>query len=200
MTRTTNEYRVVPDVAYPDGMEVYSVDQVTSVDPIAGETTEYLPFYSLRHGTTLEAARDFWYAVRRPSTRPNDRGTEVYLNLVNLDFDPARPVATHRWWCGRPAPIASCRRSLQQAGERLIFELEAAAPLSRIRCVQSPSLPLRPPLRRGHYWRLISHLCLNHLSLADADRGPRVAPGDPPALRHVRSRAPTSSGPWSPGS
>ena len=56
LTKARNEYRVVPDVAYPDGMEVYSVDQVTSVDPIAGETTEYLPFYSLRHGTTLEGA------------------------------------------------------------------------------------------------------------------------------------------------
>ena len=36
MTKTRNEYRVVPDVAYPDGMEVYSVDQVTSVDPDRG--------------------------------------------------------------------------------------------------------------------------------------------------------------------
>ncbi len=56
LTGARHEYRVVPDVAYPDGMEVYSVDEVTSVDPIAGETAEYLPFYSLRHGTTLEGA------------------------------------------------------------------------------------------------------------------------------------------------
>ena len=170
ITRARYEYRIVPDVAYPDGMEVYSVDQVTSVDPIAGETTEYLPFYSLRHGTTLERARDFWYAVRRPSTRPNDRGTEVYLSLVNLGFDPTRPAdptLVVRTTCtNRELPA-----TLQQAGERLIFDLEAAAPLSRIRCVQSPSLPLRPPLRRGSYWRLISHLCLNHLSLADATEG-----------------------------
>ena len=170
MTGARHEYRVVPDVAYPDGMEVYSVDEVTSVDPIAGETAEYLPFYSLRHGTTLEERRDFWYASRRPSTRPNDRGTEVYLNLVNLDFNPARPgdpTLVVRTTCtNRELPAV-----LQQAGERLIFDLEAAAPLSRIRCVQSPSIPLRPPLRRGSYWRLISHLCLNHLSLADSTQG-----------------------------
>jgi type VI secretion system protein ImpG len=36
MSETRHEYRVVPDVAYPDGMEVYSVDQVTSVDPSRG--------------------------------------------------------------------------------------------------------------------------------------------------------------------
>ena len=170
VTKARHEYRIVPDVASPEGMEVYSVDQVTSVDPIAGETTEYLPFYSLRHGTTLEGARDFWYAVRRPSTLPNDRGTEVYLNLVNLGFDPINPsdpALVVRTTCtNRELPAV-----LQQAGERLVFDLEAAAPLARIRCVHSPSLPLRPPLRRGNYWRLVSHLCLNHLSLADAVEG-----------------------------
>jgi type VI secretion system protein ImpG len=170
LTKTRNEYRIVPDVASPDGMEVYSVDQVTSVDPIAGETTEYLPFYSLRHGTTLEGARDFWYPVRRPSMRPNDRGTEVYLNLVNLGFDPINPsdpsLVVRTTCTNRELPSV-----LQQAGERLAFDLEAAAPLTRINCVHSPSLPLRPPLRRGNYWRLVSHLCLNHLSLSNAIEG-----------------------------
>ena len=170
LTRMRYEYRIVPDVTSPDGMEVYSVDQVTSVDPISGTTTEYVPFYSLRHGTTPELAQDFWYASRRPSTQPNDRGTEVYLNLVNLGFDaiqPSDPSLVVRTTCtNRELPGV-----LQQAGERLIFDLEAAAPLSRIRCVQSPSLPLRPPLRRGTYWRLISHLCLNHLSLSNAIEG-----------------------------
>ncbi len=164
------EYRVVPDVAYPDGMEVYSVDEVTSVDPIADETTDYLPFYSLRHGTSLDEMRHFWHASRRPSTRPSDRGTDVFLSLVDLDFNPSHPgdpTLVVRTTCtNRELPAV-----LQQAGERLIFELEAAAPLSRIHCVQPPSLPLRPPVRRGSYWRLISHLCLNHLSLVDATEG-----------------------------
>ncbi len=170
LTKARHEYRIVPDVANPKGMEVYSVEQVTSVDPIAGETTEYLPFYSLRHGATLEGESDFWYASRRPATRPNDRGTEVFLNLVNLGFDPINPsdpsLVIRTTCTNRELPAI-----LQQAGERLVFELEAAAPLSSIRCVQSPSLPLRPPLRRGSYWRLVSHLCLNHLSLSNTIEG-----------------------------
>ena len=136
LTKTRNEYRIVPDVASPDGMEVYSVDGVTSVDPIAGETTEYLPFYSLRHGTTLEGARDFWYAVRRPSMRPNDRGTEVYLNLVNLGFDPINPsdpsLVVRTTCTNRELPAI-----LQQAGERLVFDLEAVAPLrASVACIR----------------------------------------------------------------
>jgi type VI secretion system protein ImpG len=175
LTQSRYEYRIVPDVANPDGMEVYSVDDVISVDPIAGTTTEYFPFYSFRHGMSGEETRTFWHASRRPSLRTSergvkDRGTEVYLNLVDLSFDPSLPVDPTlivRTTCtNRELP-----NILQQAGERLIFDLEAAAPLARIRCVRSPSNSLRPPLRQGTYWRLISHLCLNHLSLANSLEG-----------------------------
>ena len=79
-------------MANPDGMEVYSVEEVTGVDPISGTTTEYQPFYSYRHGTSNDDVQTFWYASRRPSLRPTDRGTEVYLSLVDLSFDPRLPA------------------------------------------------------------------------------------------------------------
>src|SRR5262249_59866955 len=60
---------------------------------------------------------------------------------------------------------------LQRAGEDLYLELQMAAPLARLRCLRSPTWPLRPPLRRGAHWRLISHLALNHLSLSNEQEG-----------------------------
>src|SRR5439155_10331377 len=60
---------------------------------------------------------------------------------------------------------------LQRAGDQLYFELEAVAPLAGLRCVRTPTLPLRPPRRRGAYWRLVSHLSLNHLSITDPVEG-----------------------------
>ena len=39
--------------------------------------------------------------------------------------------------------------------------------MSRIVCLTPPTRTLRPALRRGALWRLISHLSLNHLSLVD---------------------------------
>ncbi len=169
LNQARHEYRIVPDVAAPQGMEVYSVDSVIGTDPVARTTTDYLPFYSFRHGTSTEANRAYWQGTRRPSTREGDRGTEVYLRLVDLDFHPRMPAestlvvrttCTNRDLAGR----------LQHAGEQLDFVLEAAAPIDRIRCLRLPTLPLRPPARRGFQWRLISHLSLNHLSLTgDAD-------------------------------
>jgi type VI secretion system protein ImpG len=99
-----------------------------------------------------------------------DRGSEVYLNLVDLAFDPRLPadaVLVPRTTClNRDLPTR-----LQQAGEDLAFELEQVAPLSAIRCLRTPTTTLRPPLRRGAYWRLLGHLNLNHLSLADGEEG-----------------------------
>jgi type VI secretion system protein ImpG len=170
LTQSRYEYRVVPDVTHPTGMEVYSVNMVTSTDPVTATTTEYLPFYSFRHGGNWESQKAFWHTTRRPSMQKDDRGTEVFLNLVDLAFNPKLPaeqVLVVRTTCtNRDLP-----NQLQHAGEELHMELEAAAPLSRIRCLRSPSAPLRPPLRRGAHWRIISHLTLNHLSLSDRQDG-----------------------------
>lgn len=170
LTQARHEYRILPDVAHPGGMEVYAVDSVTSTDPITAVTTDYHPFYSFHHGLDRENVKTYWYTSRRPSFQENDRGTELYINLVDLTFNPRVPaeaVLVVRTTCtNRDLPS-----QLQRAGEELYFELEAAAPLSRIRCLRSPTAPLRPPLRRGAHWRLISHLSLNHLSLSDSLEG-----------------------------
>jgi type VI secretion system protein ImpG len=42
---------------------------------------------------------------------------------------------------------------------------------ARVSCLRAPTPTLRPPGRRGGYWRLLSHLNLNHLSLADREEG-----------------------------
>src|ERR1019366_2137542 len=84
LTQQRYEYRVVPDVARAAGMEVYSIEAVTSIDPSSGRTTEYRPFYSMRHGLADPEGDTYWHANRKPSTREADRGTEVYLNLVDL--------------------------------------------------------------------------------------------------------------------
>lgn len=166
LTQARFEYKITPDVAHPLGMEVYSVQSVTSVDPETNKTTEYQPFYSFRHHQDQDNLQTFWYAPRKPSTRENDRGTDVFLHLVDLGFNPRVPAEATlvvRATCSnRNLPAI-----LQRAGEQLAFELDSAAPLAQIRCPRPPTLPLAPTLGRGAHWRLISHLSLNHLSLSD---------------------------------
>jgi type VI secretion system protein ImpG len=55
---------------------------------------------------------------------------------------------------------------LSLIGEFGELEAEGAA-LLRTRCLRKPTQTIRPPLRRGLQWRLISHLSLNYLSIVE---------------------------------
>ncbi|WP_406695669.1 type VI secretion system baseplate subunit TssF [Singulisphaera sp. Ch08] len=170
LTQAQFQYRVVPDVAHPLGLEVHSVNAVRSTDPVARTTTDYQPFYSFRHAPERRDNQAFWYASREPSLREDDVGTEIYLNLVDLGFNPNLPAdSTLVVWTtctNRDLPTR-----LEHLGDRLALWLVTAAPITGVRCLRSPTRPIRPPLRRGAHWRLISHLNLNYLSLADSEEG-----------------------------
>lgn len=167
LTQTRHEYRVSPDGPVA-ATEVYSVDEVVGLDAGAGADVAYRPFYSVDHATGRGAGA-FWHPTRR-SAAAGDRSTDVYLSLVEADWTPHQPASRTlivRTTCtNRNLPAI-----LQRAGERLAVGLEMAAPVQAVRVVRSPTQPLRPPRRRGGYWRLLSHLSLNHLSLADGTDG-----------------------------
>jgi type VI secretion system protein ImpG len=169
VTRAETEYRVVPDVGRQQATEVYSIESVTSVSPHLSEPIIFEPFYSFKHAAEREQQQAFWHTTRRPSSRKGDSGTEVYLSLVDLNFRPTVPavetLTLHVTCTNRDLP-----GRLPFGGERGDLELEGAAPLSRIRCLKKPTETIRPPLRRGAQWRLISHLALNYLSISEGGR------------------------------
>jgi type VI secretion system protein ImpG len=145
---------------------VYSVDRVASANYL-DEVQIYQPFYSLRHGAE-EAQRHFWHTHRRPSSRKNDEGTEVYLSLVDLESNPAVPpveMLTLRVTCTNRDQGAR----LKTSGEFGELDLEGVA-LARARFLRKPTPAVRPPTRHGLQWRLISHLSLNHLSIVQGGR------------------------------
>ena len=174
-----HEYHAIPDVRRQMATEIYSIDSVVADDPQQGKSREFYPFYSFRHAYEQEKDRTFWYSSRRPSLRPEDPGTEVYLSLVDLGFNPHVPatsVLTVRATCtNRDLPAR-----LPWGGSEGDLEVEGAVPLSRVHCLTKPTPTLRPPLRRGTQWRLLSHLTLNHLSLADDAKN-----GSPDALQEI---------------
>jgi len=160
------EYRIIPDQHRQLATEIYSVDRVTSTATYLEQPQIYEPFYALRHGTD-EAQKHFWYAHRRPSFRKSDSGSEIYISLVNLDFNPSLPpdeTLTIRVTCTNRDQASSL--DLTAFGD---LELEDVA-LVRARCVHKPTAAVRPPHRRGLQWRLISHLSLNHLSIVEKGR------------------------------
>jgi type VI secretion system protein ImpG len=178
VTQAETEYRVIADVRRQNATEVYSIDRVASAAAGKGEPVVFQPFFSFRHTAERESQPAFWYAARRPARAESDAGTELYLSLVDLDFRPAAAPAdtltlhvtcTNRDLAGK-LPIGGDSKG------RHDFELEGAAPLARIICLRKPTPAIRPRPGRAAYWRLLSHLSLNYLSIC----------GDgPDALREI---------------
>jgi type VI secretion system protein ImpG len=173
LSHTETEYRVVPDARRPAANEVYSIDRVTATSP-DNQQIEYQPFYSFKHASARSRQKAFWYATRRPAERAGgklDRGTEVYLALVDLGFRPSAPgdwtLDVETTCLNRDLP-----NRLLFGEEQPSLRLSKGGPLAGVRCLTGrPSATLRPALQRGALWRLISHLSLNHLSLADYEEG-----------------------------
>ena len=158
------EYPLVPDVRRPYSVEVFSVDEVSGIDTASQKITNYESFYSLRHFARREDRSCFWLARRRPSTRPNDDGTDIALSLLDLTLttaDPESSVLSVKTTCtNRDLPSR-----LPFGNQDSDFELEGAAPMKRIIALRKPTAPVRPPMGKGILWRLVSHLSLNYLSL-----------------------------------
>ncbi|MGH9947169.1 MAG: type VI secretion system baseplate subunit TssF [Pyrinomonadaceae bacterium] len=164
------EYQVIPDVHRQTTTEIYSIDEVLTSDPQEGTTRLFAPFYSMRHAYGEETEKSFWYAARRASQRSDDEGTEMFMSLVDMGFNPRVPAVevlnvkttcTNRDLPGR----------LPFGGKESDFEMEGTALLSGVKCLTKPTDTIRPPLRRFAQWRLVSHLNLNYLSLVSSDAG-----------------------------
>jgi len=164
------EYQVFPDIHRQSATEIYSINEVYTTDPRTNTTREFFPFYSTKHTYGKQTEKVFWYANRRASQRPDDDGTEMFLTLVDMNFNPRVPaeeVLTVKSACtNRDLPAR-----LPFGSKEGDFEVEGTALISRIRCLTKPTETVRPPQRRAAQWRLISHLNLNYLSLVENQNG-----------------------------
>ncbi len=180
LSQRRHEYHVVPDIHRQSATEIYSIDSVSTASPYQQQSRRFHPFYSFRHALEDEKDATFWYSTRRPSQKPDDRGTEVYLSLVDLEFDPHLPanetITVHTTCTNRDLPS-----KLIVGHKDGDFEVESSAPILPVVGLKKPTAPnIRPPLRQGTQWRLISHLSLNHLSLFSNSES-----GEPEALQEI---------------
>lgn len=191
LTLQNAEYHIIPDRTRPMDFEVYGVTEVTGLGSDQGQEQRFLPFYGFEDAYHLkdEAA---YYALRRhnrvPSVKPRGQGarstyigSEVYISLVDAHQAPFRTdlkqLGLQLFCTNRDLPL------LMPVGiGSTDFTLQTGAPLRSIRCLAGPTKP-RPSMAEGETaWRLINHLSLNYLSLADTDHTTGAA-----ALRELLS-------------
>ncbi len=168
LTHTQQEYQVIPDARAHDSLEIYSIDDVKSTQP-DGTTLQYYPFYGVNHDLTQSSQYHFWYAKRKDSSlsgTPDHDGSEVYLSLTDLKFNPQTSaqqtlsISTHCLNRDLPSKLP------YGGGQPLLHCVESAPPVERISCLTPPTHTIRPDQGNRARWRLLSHLNMNHLSLS----------------------------------
>lgn len=172
------EHHLVVDRTRPMDFEVFGVTEVTGHGVTAAEEQNFLPFYASGDVDALRGHSAYYVLrreprlisskVRRQGPRSSYIGSEVFISLVDAAQAPystsLRQLGTATLCTNRDLPL---HMSLGQGNTD--FTLEAAAPVTSVRCLSGPTRPLASAAEREITWRLINHLSLNYLSLADND-------------------------------
>jgi type VI secretion system protein ImpG len=172
------EHHVLPDRNRPMDFEVFSIEKLTGVGAGGESQVEIAPFYAVSHRTASSAERAYYTVQRRQRLYSNRQvqdgarasyiGTECFVSVVDSknrqwtgDF---RQLDVQSLCTNRDLPI-----QISMGKGRTDFILDGAAPLEAIRCIAGPTYPRPSPAFGDTAWRLISHLTLNYLSLADTN-------------------------------
>jgi len=167
LTHTTASYPVLPDLK-PYGFEVYSIDSVKMVrqKEEGGGMVDFRPFYSLRHGETPEEKGHYWVMRRNEVIAQKSPGHETEISIVDIDFDPAaietNTLSLELTCTNRDLPALLTYGMLD--GD---LGMVGGVGVRAINFLRKPTNSYRFERGRGAHWRLISHLSLNHLSLAE---------------------------------
>ncbi len=167
---TQYEYRVIPDSRWERATEIHTILKVSSTSNASGDKGVIEPFFAFTHAAATHGQRARWLARRRPISRPDLGGTEILLSFHDeeefTDVVPATPVLFAHTLCTNRGVAGQI-----DSGARLQIELDIPVLPDGIRCLNRPTPQLDPPLGGQTLWRLVSHLSLNHRSLAGGENG-----------------------------
>lgn len=187
---TQVDHHVAIDRTAPLDFEIYQLDSVTGISGERADDTPFRPFYSADGFTPNGETHQAYYSQHRRMRQRSEKqrlkgartsylGSEIYLSLTDRSQAPypgeIKQLAVTALCTNRDLPMLTPIGAAESD-----FTLPEGGPVSDIRAIVPPTKP-RPNLADGQQaWQLISHLSLNYLSIADADRGKAAA-----ALREI---------------
>jgi type VI secretion system protein ImpG len=166
ITDTATAYPIIVDSRRPRAYEVYDIKRVLNVQQgdDSQQVHEFKPFYSIRHGEPHDGPARYWHVSYMDDETARDYTMEI--SLVDSARNPERPQTNTL-----SLELDCTNRDLPS---QLPFGLadgdlfiEGGTVAKAIRFLRKPTQSYRFPRGRGAQWRLISHLALNHLSLAE---------------------------------
>lgn len=176
VSATDVEQHVVADRTAPLDFEIHSLDSVTGISGEGEKDVPFRPFYSADDLTAAGEIHAAYYTQARKLRQRAERerlkgvrtsylGSDMYLSLVDSAQAPygaqLDQLAVTAMVTNRDLPL------LLPTGSKDVFYLPEGGPVAHITTPVSPTRP-RPSMAQGDTaWRLISHLSLNYISIAD---------------------------------
>ncbi len=163
-----SEYMLVPDMRREFSTEVYSIQKVSVASDVAERGRAIDPYFSYRHSEdTSSQNSSYWYSRMQSTGREDLPGTEMYLSFMDLNFSPTQPptqiVYAHT--------LCMNRHLAETMPIEVKMTIEQPAPVAEITNITKPTPQIDPPYSGSALWRLVSHLSLNFLSLANERDG-----------------------------
>lgn len=162
-------YQVAADVGQPENVEIYSIESVKGVND-DGKSISFEPFYGNRY-LSDQTSRCLWHATRHitlEGEHNSEVASELDLSFVDLDFNPATTgdtiISVETQCLNRNTPS-----KLPFAGRLPLKNVDGSVPPIDMYCITPPTPTLRISADEGNYWRLVSHLNLNHLSFTTSE-------------------------------
>ena len=167
LTHTTASYPVLADARRAYAFDVHAIDAVSLVrqTPQGESVVQFRPFYSLQHGQTPEERGHYWVMRRDESLAESSPGYETSLTIADIDFDPSA-VETDTLSVELTCTNRDLPTLLAYGLREGDLFLEGGSGPSGITFLRKPTASTSFERGQGAHWRLVSHLSLNHLSLA----------------------------------
>ncbi len=161
VTHERVEYRIRPAGTISHHYEIYSVDRAAGWIRGTAEEREYPPFYSFTHGLGPSGRQTTYYQTRLRNAVVGE-GTDTHVSFVNSEqttmIPPTETVVFQ---------LTCTNRNL--AGKLRVGDIQvptgSSPEFAQFRNITKVSPSIRPPIGGDLYWRLISHLSLNYVSL-----------------------------------
>lgn len=172
----TNEFHIVVDRSRPLDYEVYGITSVHGFGAGIEPEVEFLPFYACSDSSRKSVQGAFYTLHRTPRVlssrqrrhgpRSSYIGSESFLALVDAAETPYRS-SLRQLGIGALCTNRDLALQMPVGMGRTDFTWEIAAPIESIRFLAGPTEPRPSTAHKETAWKLISHLALNYLSLAD---------------------------------
>ena len=169
LSQTRHEYTIVPDSRHSRVMEIFSIEEVVATNPRLRQSVVLEPMHAYRHQTRTRDDLAFWVATRHQNEFGEREPSVMTISVVDLTgnfTEPEADVLMVKALCTN-FDLPSRFQFGSESGD---FDMPGYAAAKTVTALRRPTPSIAPSGGKEHFWRLISLLSLNYLSLNEEGR------------------------------